>query len=167
MPGARVVLLVALIGCAATLGRADEVPGQGENKIPAAVREALDKAEGVTLLSLDPDEKAGVGAPVQFHDWKVLGKTEVKDKAARAKLIAALVKGANQKGVEAAKCFEPRHGLQFTRGGKTVDLVICFQCSQVRVYVNGSRGEGFLIANSPQPAFDQVLKDAGVPLPTN
>src|SRR5262249_20775026 len=133
--------------------------------IPAAVREALDRAEGMTLLSLDPDEKAGVGAPAQFHGWKVLGKTEVKDKAARAKLIAALVEGASKKGLEAAKCFNPRHGLQLTQKGKTVDLVICFECAQVRVYGAGQRG--FLISRSPQDALDKILKDAGVPLPTN
>jgi hypothetical protein len=153
-------LLVCAASSAPVGGSAQE-----ENIIPAAVREALDKAEKVTLLSLDPDEKAGVGAPVQFHDWKVLGQTEVKDKAARAKLFAALVKGAAQKGLEPAKCFNPRHGLQLTHQGKTVELVICFECAQVRVY--GAGGRGFLISRSPQPTFDKILKDAGVPLPVN
>jgi hypothetical protein len=165
MPRACCVLLALLIGCVSALGKADAVAAQGENKLPAAVREALEKAEGMTLLSLDPDEKAGVDAPVQFHGWKVLGKTEVKDKAARAKLVAALVEGASKKGLEPAKCFNPRHGLHLTYKGKSVDLVICFECAQVRVH--GAGADRFLIARSPQPALDKILKDAGVPLPTN
>jgi hypothetical protein len=159
------LLFLSLLGYAVPAARANEVPNQKDNQIPAAVREALDKAEGVTLLSLDPDPKEGEKAAQQFHGWKVLGKTEVKDKAARAQLIAALVEGASKKGLEPAKCFEPRHGLRLTHKGKTVDLVICFQCAQVRV--KGISQQDFLISRFPQPTLDKILKDAGVPLPTN
>jgi hypothetical protein len=31
------------------------------------------------------------------------------------------------------KCFDPRHGIRVTRGGVTVDFVICFQCFQAIV----------------------------------
>jgi hypothetical protein len=165
MPRARFVLLALSIGCAVAWGKPDALAAQGENKLPADVREILEKAEGMTLLSLDPDEKAGVDAAVQFHGWKVLGETRIKDRAARAKVAAALVEGASKKGLEPAKCFNPRHGLQLTHKGKTVDLVICFKCARVRVY--GAGAERFLISRSPQPALDKILKDAGVPLPVN
>jgi hypothetical protein len=49
--------------------------------------------------------------------------------------------------------------------GKTVDLVICFQCFSVQVFVDGKRQEGFLTTGDPQEVFDSVLKAAGVKLP--
>jgi hypothetical protein len=47
----------------------------------------------------------------------------------------------------------------------TIDLLICFQCNQVEIFVDGRNAPGFLIGSSPQPVFDKVLNDAGVPLP--
>ena len=48
---------------------------------------------------------------------------------------------------------------------KTVDLVICFQCLSVQVYVHGKRVDGFLITDDPQPEFDAILRAAGIKLP--
>jgi hypothetical protein len=66
----------------------------------------------------------------------------------------------------AKKCFEPRHGVRAMAGGKTVDLVICFACSEVQVWSDDGKDlEGLaLIGDSAQAAFDKVLTDAKVPL---
>ena len=64
-----------------------------------------------------------------------------------------------------AGCFNPRHGIRLIGGGETTDLVICFECLQVQVFVDGRRPGGFLTSASPQPAFDQVLLAAGIALP--
>ena len=64
----------------------------------------------------------------------------------------------------AAACFIPRHGIRMTSGRDTVDLVICFECLSVNVYVNDKREKGFLTTRDPQPTFDAVLKAAGVKL---
>jgi hypothetical protein len=66
-------------------------------------------------------------------------------------------------------CFTPRHGIHATRAGATVDLVVCFECLQIYLYVNGSeiRNGGevrFLTSKSPEAVFDKVLADANVPL---
>jgi hypothetical protein len=63
-----------------------------------------------------------------------------------------------------AACFNPRHGIRASREGKTIDLVICFECLQVYVYAEEGRQGSFLTTSSPQPVFDQVLREAGVPL---
>jgi hypothetical protein len=137
-----------------------------QNRIPEAVARLLDKADTFELYSLDPDEKGkGVGAKEGFHGWKVLGKTEVKDKAKRKRLTDAVRLGAEDNFGMAANCFIPRHGIRLKGNGKTVDLVICFQCLQVQVFVDGQRKEGFLITSDPQRAFDATLKGAGVKLP--
>src|SRR5438270_721857 len=133
------------------------------NAVPAAAAEALAKPESVELLSLDP--KLLTEKPKDdFHGWKVLGRTTVKDDATRKKLAADLATAAESSEGLAAACFNPRHGLRVTRNGKTVDFVICFECWQVKVY-EGDKADGFLITDTPQPAFDKVLRDAGVTLP--
>jgi len=77
--------------------------------------------------------------------------------------VGALLK-AMEGDIQPAKCFDPRHGIRATHEGKTVELVICFQCAQFNVYV-GADGEGkhLLIGKGPEPALDKVLKDAGIP----
>jgi hypothetical protein len=133
-----------------------------ENKIPDETKAILDKADSFELLSLDPmrDKEVKDG----FHGWKVLGKTEVKDADTRKGLVAALAKGAADNKGEVARCFNPRHGIRATHDKKAVDLVICFECLQVRVYPDKGEGEGFLTTAKPQAEFDKVLKAADVPL---
>ena len=62
-------------------------------------------------------------------------------------------------------CFSPRHGIRVTRHGRVTDVVICFECRQVRVYRDGHSVASFLTSASPQPVFDDVLRQANVPLP--
>jgi hypothetical protein len=64
-----------------------------------------------------------------------------------------------------AKCFLPRHGIRVTADGKTIDLVICFECSWIYIYYGDKDGPHVTTSGGPQPAFDKVLKDNGVPLP--
>ena len=63
------------------------------------------------------------------------------------------------------KCFNPRHGIRATHDGKTVELVICFECSSFDIY-SGSEGsvektKHLLVGKSPEATFNKVLKDAG------
>jgi hypothetical protein len=140
------------------------------NRIPEAAGKLLDKAETIELYSLDPElktDKEGKVVEVKdgFHGWKVLGKTAVKDGATRKRLADALRLAAEDNFGMVAACFNPRHGLRLAGGGKTVDLVICFECLSVEVYVDGEKKEGFLTTGEPQKGFDAALKTAGVALP--
>jgi hypothetical protein len=165
MPRARSVvcalILTGLLGAVLSLHSPGSAAQGRENKIPDPVREALDEGKTFTLLSLQPTR---VGGNQGFQGWTVLGKKEIKTKTARKRTITALAKGAAEKGLAPARCFIPRHGIQVTHKGKTVDLVICFECYQVQVYTDGQQGGDFLIGRSPQPVLDKILRDAGVPL---
>ena len=132
-----------------------------DNKLPADVVDILSKAEQFELLSLDPNSE-GDKSKDAFHEYKVLGKTAVKDAEARKKLIESLTKGMEGE-IRPAKCFNPRHGIRATHDGKTVDLVICFECHQFGLFSGAGEVTGFLVDKSPEPAFDKVLKDAGIP----
>jgi hypothetical protein len=141
-----------------------------KNRIPEVVDRLFEKAETFELYSLDPDfkfarEGKDAGGKDAFHGWKVLGKTEVKGEKERQRLADALRLGAEDNFGMVAACFIPRHGIRLKGGGKTVDVVICFQCLSAEVYVDDKRDKGFLTTGDPQPAFDTVLKAAGVPLP--
>lgn len=132
------------------------------NVVPAAVREALAGAKSLELYSLDPSHQEEVPKD-NFHDWKILGKTSIEDAGQRKQLVSALQNGVAESFGAAAACFNPRHGIRALHEGKTVDLVICFECFQVQIYV-GDEQDSVLLTDSPQSVFDKLLSDAGVPL---
>jgi hypothetical protein len=135
------------------------------NPIPPRVERLLDQAETFELYSLDPTvdpRSPGKASHENFHEWRVLGKTEVKEPADRKKLVDALRLGAEDNAGTVDGFFIPRHGLRLTSGKETVDLVICFQCLSIQVYVNGNMAKGFLTTGDPQKEFDAILNAAGV-----
>jgi len=141
---------------------ADAQPKLDPQIFPGDVRQALESAERFELISLYPSDKLG---GEQFHGYSVLGRTIIADAGTRARLITALKEGVedNKYGIAAA-CFNPRHGIRATHGSTSVDLVICFQCYQALVYYgDGRRGE-FLPTSKPEPAFNEVLRAAKLPL---
>lgn len=130
-----------------------------ENKLPDAVVAAFEKAESLELYSLDGERSAKDG----WHGAKVLGQTTVKGKGVRE--VGALIKKGVAEGDGGAKCFIPRHGVRIAHDKKTYDLVICFECSWVYVFVDGSDQPTVLsTSGSPQKALNKLLTDAKVPL---
>jgi hypothetical protein len=157
------ILLIAAATLMA-LGAAADAPKA--NKLPDKAKAILDKANQFDLLSLDPDpDRAQVKDG--FHGWKVLGKTVVKDPQVRKQVLESLYEGISKSDGVGAKCFEPRHGIRASVEGKTVDLVICFECSWVYVFFDKEeKRQGVAVTtDKPQPTWDKVLKDAGVALP--
>jgi hypothetical protein len=150
-------LLMLVTACAA-------VPaGEKDKKIPDDLRVILEKAEQFELLSLSP-EPLREKPKDAFHDWKVLGKTTVKDAEVRKKLVTAFEQAVADNMGDAAAGFNPRHGIRVTHDEKTVDFVICFECLHVQVFVGDKQVKGFLITDSPAATFDEVLQEAKVQL---
>jgi RNA polymerase sigma factor (sigma-70 family) len=133
--------------------------------MPPEFRRALELAETLELYSLDPSTPALKDEPA-FHEWKVLGKIEVK-KESLTKLVAAFKEGveeANQK--VSAGCYRPRHGLRATVAGKSYDFVICFECVVVLIYGgHAEKNAGFHVSRSPAQTFNRILTDAKIALP--
>src|SRR5262249_9672798 len=114
---------------------------------------------------------------VEYFGFKLLDRAAVKDAAMRKNLVEALTKGMAEDKIRPAKCFNPRHGIHVVqRNGKdsvkVVDIVICFECSQLRVYTQSTQGKdksekrhNYLIGHGPEPAFDKAIKDLKLPPP--
>ncbi|MFO0797548.1 MAG: hypothetical protein U0804_08715 [Gemmataceae bacterium] len=151
--------LVVLLAAASPARPDDRDP----HTFPPAAKDILDRAEKLEVFSLHPERPDGE-AKEAFRGWKVLGKTEVADAATRKQLAGAFVKGVTEFKGGPATCFDPRHGVRATAGGKTAEFVICFSCFQARVTV-GEKDHTVYVSRSPATAFDAVLRKAGVALP--
>ena len=139
---------VGLAGC-----RGDPIAGLGT---PDTV--TLYSLDGLRYGEVDPSWTGE-----RFHATKVFGKVEVTDADKRRELIAALKSGAEARPKVMIACFWPRHGLRITEGGRTVDVLICFQCQNTKTHQGDSTWDG-AFSSRAEPAFDAVLNDAGIPL---
>ena len=159
MPNRTIHCAVLLLLAATATIRAADKPSS------KSLKALFEKADAIELYSLDPgaDMKEPADAKKGFHGWKVLGKTTVKDAKTRKKLVAAMYQGLEASDGTAAKCFNPRHGVRVMADGKTVDAVICFECLQVQFFV-GDASTTETTTDTPEKVFDEMLRDAGVPL---
>lgn len=132
----------------------------GKDAFAPAIYETLANADHLDIYSLEGTEVKKEG----FQGWTILGKTAVMNKDVKSRLLESLVKGIKESKNRAALCFDPRHGIRAAHAGRTLDLVICFECGHVYIYLDGAQQESLTTTRSPEPIFDQVLKDAKVPL---
>lgn len=149
---ARIAFLISLLlilpGCAANSTRV-ETPDE------------------LILYSLDGRDFAPGEEPKtneKFHNVPVLGKLVVADAARRRKVISTLHKGLAESDGSIAKCFWPRHGIRAVGNGKKTDYVICFQCVHAIVHEDNKAPETRPLTRTPKKLFNQLLKDAGIPL---
>jgi len=165
----RYLMLLGLLALGASAFVAGCLLLPADGKIPRPVVEAFDNPDSFILYSLEPARPVVGGEEAKpdaetFHGHTVLGRTEVKDAVTRRKLAAAFSRGVSDHDGSVAACFIPHHGIRVRKGKSVVDLVVCFKCAQVYVYVNGEQTETILISTSPRAAFNEVLERARVPL---
>jgi hypothetical protein len=138
--------------------------GADDNQFPVKIQDILENAEEMELYSLAP-ERAEDKDKTALRGWKVLGKTVLKEAADRKKAFAAVQDGVENVG-KSEKCFRPRLGLRAVHDGKTVDLLISYECGWLYIYLNQKEEEvGRLETGSaPELVLDKMLRAAGVPL---
>ena len=146
-------------------------------RLPRGAHQILEQSPQLTLLSINPgaddyDSIAGSKPLPMFHGHMILGQTIVRNPTAKAALLASFYdsfvappdpRGLKQIGLG---CFNPRHGIQATSNGKTVDLVICFGCMKFDGYINNHSFTTAQGINNAAPAekFNEILRAAKVPL---
>ena len=156
---------VGLIGCGSRgTGAASQalLESGADECFSADVSKVLANAEKLELYSLDPGRKEKK-ATDGFRRRKILGKTTLSGDEKKS-IVESLQKGVAENRGSAAWCFNPRHGIKATHEGKTVELVICFECLSIDGWCNGSPFR-VLTTASPAKEFNRVLLAKKVPLP--
>jgi hypothetical protein len=140
--------------------------------MPRRVRLVLERAERFEFFSVNPGlrviSKAQDAAPIHGElllGHEVMGKAVISDSGVRRRLLRALYSGVAYSH-NVGMCFMPRHGIRASYKGETGELLICFQCLNIR----GSFGDQELsgsISRAPEKLFNRILADAHVPLSKN
>jgi hypothetical protein len=136
------------------------------SKLPSAAKSILENADQIELVSLDPGNSKRDESPPKgdYFGWKELGRTVITDADIRAKVVSSVEKGIAEVG-RPAKCFDPRHAIHASYGDKSVDIIICFHCSQDLVYLDNQEQRPYLpISASPESVLDKILTETNVPL---
>lgn len=139
------------------------------NRLSDQAQSLLRQAESLDVLALVPIcVPVGTDIPVlpseRFHQYPVLGTAVIARRESQVEVYESSIRGVEENKALAANCFLPRHGIRGVGPEGTVDLVICFECSQLYVYMGEAKPEWLLISASPKAVLDRVLSDSGVPL---
>jgi hypothetical protein len=112
----------------------------------------LEGAPSITLMSIEPH--ATYSGKNEFHGYRILSEIELRGDS-KSKLLGKLYTGIAEEA-HPARCFNPRHAIRAKNGDRYVHLVICFECGQIKSWVNGKSG-GSLVSSSPEETFNAFL----------
>ena len=113
----------------------------------------------ITLYRLDGEAGPAPDQDDTFHDWKILEACTFTDQGMQQALLTALQAGIDDPDARQSRCFIPRHGIRHQRAdGRTMDHVICFQCSSYRAYLDAQQdSRGTIGRTELSPAFTRLL----------
>ncbi len=116
---------------------------------------------GNNFLTSSPAHSPTVQETPTFYDNYILGQTQISG-STKSDAIHTLYQGL-VKGAVPMMCFEPRLGMRAVKNGRTLDMVICFECQQMVLRMNGKQAGGGLISSRYKPYFDKLFDAAKVP----
>ncbi len=123
------------------------------------------------MRQLDPrpigrDEESARPDAETFHGYRILGAADVDDPTTRRRIVELVYDGVDGNTTTVAACFDPRHGIRATQGDRSIDLVICFECLQLKLYDSGTAdgGSGLLTSRSPEPEMTRIFNELGLTL---
>lgn len=136
-----------------------------QEELPAIIETALVEGTEYELFSLGYLGKEESKKQRKMGHNYALGSTKIKSPELRQELTAAFLDAAYISIGSLTAC-EPtfRHGIRVKYQGSNFDLLICFECSKGAAVHNGEYLHSFQINKKPEPLFDKVLTEAGVPL---
>ena len=164
-----ILALAALIGGGFFSSHHTQAFDLSKNVLPAAVANVVTNTDSFVLFSLDPTpavfQEPVLGKKITntFHGYPILGQVTITNSSERSELLAAYLKAIRDSDGSVALCFSPRHGISAKHRDQKVDLVICFECLQTRIYFNDRPTNGVQTTKTAQPTFDRSLEKAGVP----
>jgi hypothetical protein len=131
-------LVVVAIGLSAC-GRGDPDPALRAPSFPV---ERIAGATILEVLSLDPEpsvpDAGGNASAVKkgpaFHGWPYLGSSTTISKEDQAALLAELGTMFTDPPEVTIACHLPRHALRLQTPTGDIDVLICFECSNLEIY---------------------------------
>jgi hypothetical protein len=149
-------------------------------EVPGDIAAVLEKPERFEIFNLDssrisPRLDPETGLPVEpnpppapgppaFHDHRIVGQVEVADARQRERIVSLVYKGIRSSDGLVAACFNPRHGVRATREGRTVELVICFECLQINAYGPDGKEHGLMTSDRVTADMNEAFQAAGLRL---
>lgn len=132
-----------------------------------AILQPLADADKLTLYSFDGSDflfaSQKPSAEGEFYGCPVLGKVEIADQRRRKAIVDAVGVGIRG-GRFVASCFWPHHAIRAEKDGQSVDYIICFYCSNFRIYSGKSVTGGGATTNVSEKLLNRYLTEAGVPI---
>ncbi|MEP7075525.1 MAG: hypothetical protein ABI878_06910 [Acidobacteriota bacterium] len=124
-----------------------------DSTLPLKVRQILEKAEYLEVQGLSSEDKVGIG-------WYPDVDVALPVGPRRAGLLKSFYFDASA-GPNPSACFLPRHGLKATYNGKTVEVIICFQCHlfTVRGDLGEFDGGVYMGGSASHHLFEEILRD--------
>jgi len=122
-------------------------------------------AEPLTIRRLGPNPGTGDTPAPALHGYPELAVADLHDEALAAELMGALRRGVEESDGTIARCFMPRHAITAAFEGATTDLLICFECHQIKVIVTDSSGRSrrtVPVTDGPREAFERLFAAAGI-----
>ena len=132
-----------------------------------------DDPDEVILFSVDgatahkePEERGIPKGQELLYGDPILGRVAITDPALRREVVAAVKRDIRTGHPAQAKCMYTRHVLRVVKGGRTIDVAICFECHNYELHSNGGPHTGLTpaIGEESKPLLNKILTDAGVPL---
>jgi hypothetical protein len=164
-------LAVAFALCFAVVSATDagEKPARDWSTLaarnPDAFPVVLEHLKVRRLLALSPTkpENDPPLSAVTFHEWMVNSSAVPRDAASGEDIVRSMLAIVDSPNDSVAACFEPHHGVVFTDGHHTFDVVLCFKCSRYIVYTPDGKiawGGSFSNARSEAPTWNRVFDAA-------
>jgi hypothetical protein len=125
----------------------------------------LEGAHEIELLALDPlPASMREPQPSQtLHGFGVLGSATLTDPTRRQELLRLVSRGIADSDGSAALCFNPRHGLRVRRDGRLLEVLICYECLQMRVWPDaGAPRVELTTSQAVEPEVTRLFETAGL-----
>jgi len=131
--------------------------------LPVHARAILEADTRLSLYALSPERPvpAGTRESELLHSWRILDDASVRDEE-RDEVLTLLYRGIALSDGSMARCFEPRHAIRAMHRGHTVDLLICFECAQLQVWMNDARLTTVPVNADIEPAFSRAFREQGL-----
>lgn len=127
--------------------------------------DAFKGAKKIFLYSTSPDNFGkDLEKSKKIAGWKIIGMFELKNKAEKTELLAAMKSALASAGEDDYMCFNPRHAVRVIgKDGKETIYTICFECRSMSIK-HGMDNESVRIGPKGERVLNALLTKAGIPL---